>query len=99
MGGEPDLQVGIDAVGQAEPGPTMQATSFLGGDDVAGDLSFSFITREQQIVRGCFFQAGKGDGEASDALQQSSADQMKHRDQGVLAAETEPDALDQAIAA
>ena len=43
MGGEPDLQVGIDAVGQAEPGTTMQTMSVLGGDDVAGDFSLCLI--------------------------------------------------------
>ena len=85
MGGEPDLQVGIDAVGQAEPGPTMQATSFLGGDDVAGDLSFSFITRGAADRAGLLFsRPGKVTVKPRSALQQSSADQMKRRDQGVL---------------
>jgi hypothetical protein len=42
---------------------------------------------------------GEPDLQVGIALQQSSADQVKHRDQGVLAAETELEAFDQAVAA
>ena len=65
MRGEPGLQVGIDAVGQAEPGAAMHAAALFGGDHVACDLCLDLVARQQQVVRGLVVQAGKADGKAA----------------------------------
>ena len=64
MGGEPGLQVGIDAVGKAKPGAAMHAAALLGCHHVAGDFSLDLVAGQQQVVRGFVVQAGKGNVEA-----------------------------------
>jgi hypothetical protein len=99
MSGKPGLQVGIDPVGQPEPGATMHLAAFLGGHHVARHLGFDLTAAKQQVVRGTVLQPGKRDGEAARPLQHRGAYEMEDGDQRVLPAKGKPQPLDQPVAA
>ena len=79
MRGQPGLQVGIDAVGELEPGAAMQVATRFGRHDAADDLGLHRVAADQQVAGGLVEQSGEADLEAAAAMQPRRAQQMKQR--------------------
>ena len=81
MGGEPSLQVRVDAVGEPDPGATMHVPARLGRDDVADHFGLGAVPAQQQVERCLVLEPGETHREAAPALHRRRAQQMEGRDQ------------------
>ena len=99
MGAEPGLQFGVDAVHEAEPGALVDAAAGLGRHRVADDFRFGAVARDQQVERGAILQRRELHCEAAGALHGGGAEQVKGRDQALVAGGGEPQLFQQRFAA